>query len=184
MITSLRPLPAHSRRLANRIRMTAFRAAMLSLCLGAGVGSPSVATAAEDPDVVRARFEAHQQYEAKKAAEKRMAIALTRQGIVALYNAGTGPISYSARWLLWDGSYTNWTAAKIEGRKSVFYSKAGGIKLQVKFSSAGGGQKNYALESAQVPSDIKAGFDDAAPNNFVWGANNSLDLFKGKPKNW
>ena len=183
-MTSLHPLPSHSRTLANRTRMTAFRAAMFLLCLGAGIGSPSIATAAEDPDVARARLEAHRQYEAKKAAEKQRAIALTRQGVVALYNANTGAISYTARWLLWDGSYTGWTPNKLEGRKSTFYSKAGGIKLQVKFSSTGGGEKNYALQSAQIPSDVKPGFDDAAPNNFVWGANSAFDLFKGKPKNW
>ena len=184
MNTPSLPLVGHSNTRSNPARKSATRIAILMLFLGAGIACFTVATAAEDPDVVRAREETHRQYEAKKAAEKRQAIALTRQGVVALYNANTGPINYSARWLLWDGSYTTWTAAKIEGRKSVFYSKAGGIKLQVKFSSTGGGQKNYALESGQVPSDIKAGFDDALPNTFVWGANNSLDLFKGKPKNW
>ncbi len=149
-----------------------------------GLGFSTTVNSAEDPDVARARAEAHREYEAKKAAEKRRAIALTKQGIVALYNANPGPINYSARWLLWDGSYTDWTPNKLEGRKSTFYSKPGGMKLQVKFSSTGGGQKNYALETAQIPSDIKASFDDAMPNNFVWGPNNSLDLFKGKPKNW
>ena len=184
MTTSLQPLPASTTTLANRARAAVSRAAMLALWFGVSLGFSTVATAAEDPDVARARAEAHRQYEAKKAAEKRQGIALTRQGVVALYNANTGPINFSARWLLWDGSYTNWTPNKLEGRKSVFYSKAGAIKLQVKFSSSVGGEKNYALESAQVPSDIKAGFDDAAPNNFVWVASNSLDLYKGKPKNW
>ena len=177
MTTPLRPLAA-------RIRTLAFSAAVFSMSLGMGFGFSTAVTAAEDPDVARARAEAHREYEAKKAAEKRRAIALTRQGVVALYNPNTGPINYSARWLLWDGTYTNWTPNKLEARKSVFYAKAGGLKLQVDFSSTGGGKKNYALETAQIPSDVKAGFDDAAPNNFVWGPNSSLDLFKGKPKNW
>lgn len=177
MITSLHPLSVRSRTLA-------FRAAIFSLGLGVSLGFTTVATAAEDPDVARARLEAHRQYAAKKAAEKQRAIALTRQGVVALYNANTGAINYSVRWLLWDGSYTNWTPNKLEGKRYLFFTMPGGIRLQVKFSSTGGGEKNYGLESAQIPSDIKASVDDARPNNFVWGPNNSLDLFKGKPNNW
>ena len=177
MNTPFRPLPTH-------FSSFTIRAAILSLCFGAILAGGTSVAVAEDPDVARARAEAHREYEAKKAAEKRQAIALTRQGVVSIYNPTTGPISFSVRWLLWDGSYSAWNTYKIEGRKSLYYSKAGGIKLQIKFSSTGGGQKNYALESAQIPSDIEASFNDGRPNEFVWGPNSSLDLFKGKPKNW
>jgi len=184
MNTTSAPVSSHSIVGGLRAPRAAVQNGMLLLCAVTGLGFSAIANAQEDPDVARARAEAHRQYEAKKAAEKRQAIALTKQGVVALYNANAGAINYNARWLLWDGSYTNWTPSKLEGKKSTYYWKAGGIKLQVKFSSAGGGEKNYALESAQVPSDIKASAADAQPNHFVWGANNALDLFKGKPKNW
>jgi hypothetical protein len=145
--------------------------------------------------VTRAREELRRKYEAEKAAreadaarvkaaEKAKAMAMLRQGVVSLYNPTTTPINYSVRWLLWDGTYTTWTESQLAVKHSVFYAKQGGLKLQIQFSSTGGGRKEYSLESAQIPSEVKASADDAAPNAFNWVTNTTLDLYKGKPKNW
>lgn len=160
-----------------------------------GLGSGTVVHAAEDPAVARAREEVRRQYEADKAAREmeaarvkaaaqKKAIALLRQGVVALYNPTTTPINYSVRWFMWDGTYTAWTTSQLAVKHSNFYAKAGALKLQINFSSAGGGKKDYALESAQIPSEVKASAADAAPNAFRWVTKDSLDLFKGKPKDW
>jgi len=153
---------------------------------------------AEDPAVTRAREQAHLQYETEKAVRQaeeakrklaeqlalQRAIALTRQGVVSIYNPSTVPINYMFRWLLWDGCYTQWSKERIAANKALLYTKAGGLKLQVIFTRPCGGERNYALEAAQVPSDIRTCFDDAKPGTFSWDKNNDLDLYTFKPKNW
>jgi hypothetical protein len=162
---------------------------LLLLSLGASIAPLS---AQEDPEVARARAEVRRQYEANKLIEqqkaetarlaaKQKAIALTRQGAVTLFNTSNTGINYSIRWLQWDGTYTNWIKQRVEARNSMFYGMAGGIKLQVQFSSNGGGTKNYALESATVPSEIRASATDGRPYYFNWRTSNHLDLAPGKP---
>lgn len=73
---------------------------------------------------------------------------------------------------------------QLESRKSLLYAKPGGVKLMIKFSSTGGGDKSYGLMSAQIPSEVRASFSDAMPNNFAWGKRNDLDLYKGKSQGW
>jgi len=106
------------------------------------------AAVAEDPAVTRAREQAHQQYETEKAVRQaeeakrklaaqlalQKAIALTRQGVVAVYNPSTVPINYMFRWLQWDGCYTEWSKERIAANKALLYTKAGGVKLQVIFT--------------------------------------------------
>ncbi len=151
----------------------------------------------DDAAVRRARDEAQKKYEVEKAKRelakarqeqalaRQRAIAMTRQGVVQLHSPITTSAQYVpivCRWKLWDGSYTAWAQAKIPDKRIWFFHCAGGMSFQVKFSSAGGGEKNYTLEVNQMPSDVTATADDGFPYTFYWAQKNALDLFKGKPK--
>jgi len=166
---------------------------MFALCL-----CSVVARAEEDPAVTRAREIARQQYELEKAtrlaeeAKKKLAeqlalqkaIAMTRQGVVSIYNPGTatnGYLPFSYAWKMWDGTLTEWASTTVADKKSLYFYKVGGIKLEVKFTSIAGGEKSYALESFQLPNDVKPRFEDAKPHQFKWMAANKLDLLTGKP---
>ena len=151
----------------------------------------------EDAAVTRAREEAQRKYEIERAKREvakarqeqflaqQRAIALTRQGVVAFHNplaTSSQYISIVCRWKLWDGSYTRWAQGKIPDGKGWFYTCPGAVSFQVKFSSSAGGEKNYALEANQIPSDAKATFEDGRSYTFFFKERNWLDLFKGKPK--
>lgn len=88
---------------------------LFALWLGVAIVGVGRAQAPEDPEVAKARAQLRQQYEAEKAAraaeearvkaaEQRRALALLRQGVVAIYNPTPGPINYSVQWFLWDGT--------------------------------------------------------------------------------
>jgi hypothetical protein len=151
----------------------------------------------DDAAVRRAREEAQKRYEIEKAKQdlakarqeqaiaRQRAIALTRQGVVQFNSPLTTSWQYIpivCRWKLWDGSYTAWTQAKIPDNRTWFFYCPGGVGFQVKFSSPAGGEKNYALDVNQMPSDYKAASDDGMPYTFFWAGKNSLNLYKGRPK--
>jgi len=150
----------------------------------------------DDIAVARAREEAQRKYEIERAKReiakarqeeflaRQRALAMTRQAVVAVYNplaTSSQNISTVVRWKMWDGSYTQWAASRIPDKRSLFYNCAGAVSFQIKFNSSTG-EKNYALEANQMPSDVKATADDARPYSFSWGDKNILDLYNGKPK--
>jgi hypothetical protein len=157
--------------------MARFSVVILLLVLSA-----SRLRAEEDPAVTRAREIARQQYELEKARREAAAIANTRQGVVTLYNPDNSHVIFNCRWKMWDGSYSAWLAQDIKDKRSLCYSKQGGVKFEIMFNSPGGGEKRYLVASSKAPNDVKPTADDGKPQHFMWGKNTDLDLFSGKPK--
>ena len=139
-------------RLQKRLRLVTACVIVMNLCV-------IIARAEEDPAVTRAREIARQQYELEKAtrlaeeAKKKLAeqlalqkaIAMTRQGVVSIYNPGNatnGYLPFSYAWRMWDGTLTEWASTTIADKKSLYFYKVGGIKLEVKFTSIAGGTRN------------------------------------------
>lgn len=152
----------------------------------------------DDAAAARAREEAQKKYEIElakrelakarqeQALARERAIALARQGVVALSNpltTGNQYVAFVFRWKLWDGSYTKWGQGKVLDKRGWWASCPGAVSVQVKFLSSGGGEKNYALEVNQMPSSIKSAFEDGRPYTFYWVNKNTLDLYRGKPRN-
>ena len=144
--------------------------------------SSSWLRAEEDPEVTRAREIARQKYELEKAQREAAAIANTRQGVVTLYNPDNSHVIYNCRWKMWDGTYSAWLSQDIKDKRTLFYCKQGGVKFEIMFNSPGGGEKRYLVASFQAPNDVKPTADDGKPQHFMWGKNNALDLYSGKPK--
>lgn len=174
------PANAAARRFRRGLGGCKLLAGLLFIWLCANFAMTPFAVAAEDPEVARARAEVQRKYE----ADKRKAVALVRQGVVSIYNPTTTQINYSCRWIMWDGSYTGWSKVELPKNNSMLYAKPGALKLQIVFTSSGGGKKDYSLTGAQIPSEVKAGYADSMANSFAWGEDNDLDIFKGKPKKW
>ena len=149
--------------------------------------------AEEDPEVTRAREITRQKYELEKArreadearrklVEQQRAIAMTRQGVVTLYNPANSHVIYNCRWQMWDGTYSAWLLQDIKDKRSLCYHKQGGVKFEIMFNSPGGGDKRYLVASSQLPNDVVPATDDGRPQHFKWD-DQALDLYQGKG-NW
>ena len=148
--------------------------------------------AEEDPAVTEAREIARQKFELerarrqadearKKLADEQRAIALTRQGLVTLYNPENSHVIFNCRWLMWNGSYSSWIQQETREKRTMAFHILGGIKFEINFTSPGNGKKEYLVSSEQAPNDVKPTADDGRPFHFKWGGNQDLDLITGKP---